>query len=192
MREELHHLSCARGSRLWLEDRQAETRKRKKDCYKRCARRTGQGVAGIRGVRAGKQMGCSIPQPMANSWLRSGQLQNEAAPVASQPGATCRSPEGSKPLTRQHFSATPRRATPERSVQCSVQGCAAGTGQGTGPGTAAGSQRTCPRTARLGQPHTNPTRDPRCWFRFEHVSCCCFSVVCKGEGTGFLLEITVT
>lgn len=61
---ELHQSLLHRGSvsRLWLEDRQAtgQDQKKKKESYERCAWKD---KAGTRGVRAGKQMSCSILCP---------------------------------------------------------------------------------------------------------------------------------
>lgn len=100
-------------SRLWLEDRQATGRdqKKKKESYERCAWKD---KAGIRGVQAGKQRSCSVLHPRNATDVKLGavgQTQDEAASLASQPGAK-RVTGVSKPLTQKHFSAIPQKAKP--------------------------------------------------------------------------------
>lgn len=92
MGRELHISPASGTSRLWLEDRQApgHGQKKKRESYKRCHGRTRQGVAGIRGVQAGKQMKCLILHPRSAA---RGKPCSTGADMGheslSQPGAKC-------------------------------------------------------------------------------------------------------
>ena len=181
---------------------------------------TRQGVAGIRGVRAGKQMSCSILRPRnaadgklcstRGGWGRR-RTRQPALPPSQVPSVA--SPEVSKSLTQKQFSAIPQNKTPSSpfSVLCKALP-APHLPQGTGAGhekicskhrddvadlhhtsaSATGSQdpcqETCHHTMWLSQPQVSPDRRPTLLggetirAGFEHVSLCCFSLVCKRRG----------